>query len=233
MNIIITGASKGIGRATARELSQVKGNIILAISRDAEALRLLEREATYQNIIAFPFDLEELQSKKDLFFNQIKSNMEQVDVLINNAGFLGKCDFRESGCELSEKIFQVNFFAPANLIKLLVPLMLGNTPSHVVNIGSMSGYLGSSKYPGLAYYGASKAALASLTESLAVEFDGNKIAFNCLALGATQTEMLEEAFPDFKAPLKAHEMGKYIAEFALNGNRYFNGKVLPVALSNP
>jgi hypothetical protein len=59
------------------------------------------------------------------------------------------------------------------------------------------------------------------------------ISINCLALGSVQTEMLEEAFPGYKAPVLASEMGKFIGDFALNGNRFFNGKIIPVALTTP
>ena len=97
----------------------------------------------------------------------------------------------------------------------------------------MGGFQGSSKFPGLSLYSASKGAVAVLTEAMAEEFKDEGISVNCLALGAVQTEMLEEAFPGYKAPLSADEMGKYIAGFALTGNRYFNGKILPVSVSTP
>jgi NAD(P)-dependent dehydrogenase (short-subunit alcohol dehydrogenase family) len=105
--------------------------------------------------------------------------------------------------------------------------------SHIVNIASMGGFQGSSKYKGLSYYSASKAALACLTECLATEFQESKIKVNCLALGAVQTEMFEAAFPGNKAPVKAHEMAEFIADFALKGHKFFNGKILPVATNNP
>jgi len=72
-----------------------------------------------------------------------------------------------------------------------------------------------------------------LTECLAVEFASRKIKVNCLALGSAQTEMLEAAFPGYESPVMAFEMGKYIADFALTGHKFFNGKVLPVAMSTP
>ncbi len=105
--------------------------------------------------------------------------------------------------------------------------------SHIVNISSMGGFQGSSKYKGLSYYSASKAAIACLTECLAREFKEMGISVNCLALGSVQTEMLNEAFPGYKAPVSAEEMGEFIAEFALKGNKFFNGKILPVAVTNP
>ena len=97
----------------------------------------------------------------------------------------------------------------------------------------MGGFQGSSKYSGMSYYSASKAALSCLSECLAEEFRDNGIIINCLALGSVQTEMLEEALPGYKAPVSAGEMAEFIGDFALKGSRFFNGKIIPVAFSNP
>ena len=97
----------------------------------------------------------------------------------------------------------------------------------------MGGIQGSKKFPGLSAYSASKAALQVLTECLAEEFKEGNIAFNSIALGAVQTEMLAEAFPDYRAPLKADEMAEFIADFAINGRRFFQGKTIQVSLSTP
>ena len=130
-----------------------------------------------------------------------------------------------------DEMLNTNVKAPFLLIQKLVPFM--KKGSHIVNIGSMGGFQGSAKFSGLSIYSASKAALAILTECLAEELKDLEIQVNCLALGATQTEMLRSAFPDYTAPLKAFEMARFIAEFALNGNKYFNGKILPVSISTP
>ena len=128
---------------------------------------------------------------------------------------------------------QINFIAPAELIRLCLPFLGGNQSSHVVNIASMGGFQGSVKFKGLSVYSATKAALASLTECLAAEYAQQKIFFNCLALGAVRTEMLQEAFPGYKAPLNAEEMAGFIAEFAKSGYKFMNGKIVPVSLSTP
>ena len=128
-------------------------------------------------------------------------------------------------------MMETNFFGPASVIRAIKPLMTSG--SHIVNISSMGGFQGSSKYRGLSYYSASKAALACLTECLAVEFTESGVKVNCLALGSVQTEMLEKAFPGYKAPVNAKDMAEFIADFALNGHKFFNGKILPVAVSNP
>src|SRR5690606_10861917 len=100
-------------------------------------------------------------------------------------------------------------------------------------IGSMGGYQGSVKFPGLSAYSASKGALHILTECLAPELAERKVSINCLALGSAQTEMLEKAFTKFQSPVAAFEMGKYIADVAQTGHIFFDGKVLPVAVNTP
>jgi NAD(P)-dependent dehydrogenase (short-subunit alcohol dehydrogenase family) len=105
--------------------------------------------------------------------------------------------------------------------------------SHVVTISSMGGIQGSLKFPGLAAYSSSKGAVITLSELLAEEYKEQGIAFNVLALGAVQTEMLAEAFPGYQAPISAADMAKYIVDFTLTGNQYYNGKVLEVSSSNP
>jgi len=104
---------------------------------------------------------------------------------------------------------------------------------HVVNISSMGGVQGSVKFAGLSAYSSSKGALITLTELLAEEYKEHGPSFNVLALGAVQTEMLEEAFPGYKPPMLAIEMAEYIVDFSLNGQKYYNGKLLQVANSTP
>ena len=105
--------------------------------------------------------------------------------------------------------------------------------SHVVNIGSMGGFQGSSKFRGLSVYSAAKAAISVLTETLAMEYSDSGISFNCLAFGSVQTEMLEVAFPGYNAPIDATGMAGFVTWFSLNGHKYFNGKILPVSVANP
>ena len=97
----------------------------------------------------------------------------------------------------------------------------------------MAGFQGSSKFSGLSYYSASKAALASLTECLAEELKEVGIRVNALAIGAVQTEMLAEAFPGYEAPLDPPAMAEFMKWFTLEGATYFNGKILPVSLATP
>lgn len=232
MNIIITGASRGIGRETAKILAADKENTIIVIARSKDKLQSLKNECRHTGagkIIPLVTDLENIKKNEKEFFDFVIRHMKSVDILINNAGFLRNIAFAETNNDTAERTFNINFFVPAQLIRLLLPLMGKNSRSHIVNISSMGGVQGSAKFPGLAYYSASKAAIACLTECLAEEYKEHNIAFNCLALGAAQTEMLEEAFPGYKAPVTAKEMAVLVSDFAVKGQKYFNGKILPVS----
>jgi len=125
----------------------------------------------------------------------------------------------------------IKCFGVAEITKLMIPFL--QKGSHVVTISSIGGIQGSSKFPGLAAYSSAKGAVITLSELLAEEYKEQQIAFNVLALGAVQTEMLEEAFPGYQAPLSAAEMADYIYNFSLTGNKFYNGKVLQVSSSNP
>lgn len=236
MNIVITGASRGIGYELVKILSTDPKNTIVAIARNEKKLSELKKECAVLNpaskIISIVCDLS--NSNEVLALNsKIKLSIASVNVLINNAGTIVNKAFSEITSADLEYVYKVNVFSVFQLIQGILPLMDKKGRSHIVNIGSMGGFQGSAKFAGLSAYSSGKAALACLTECLAEEFKDSTISFNCLALGATQTEMLNEAFPGYQAPLSAAEMASFIADFAINGHKFMNGKVLPVSLSTP
>lgn len=235
MNIVVTGASKGIGYQLARRFALGHSMNIVALARGAEQLEKLKDENNNCNgkVQVFPivFDLE--NGNYEELSNRVKGIVPHVDILINNAGYLVRKPFEETSLEQARRSFEVNLFGAARLITTLLPLMGLEKRSHVVNIGSMAGVQGAKKFPGLSWYSASKAAITALTESLAEEYKDRDIAFNCLALGSVQTEMLDKAFPGLKAPLNAYEMASYIADFALKAHHYMNGKTVQVNMSTP
>src|SRR5690606_926308 len=150
-----------------------------------------------------------------------------VDVLINNAGKLLNRPFLNTTSGDFEEVYKVNVFGVANLTRTILPFM--PKTGHVVTISSMGGVQGSVKFPGLSAYSSSKGAVITLTELWAEEFKEMGPSFNVLALGAVQTEMLEEAFPGYKAPVSALEMADYIKNFALTGQKFYNGKLLQIS----
>jgi 3-oxoacyl-[acyl-carrier protein] reductase len=224
-NIIITGTSRGIGFELAKQFAQ-NGHQVLALSRNSAPLAAIN----HKNITVLSVDIssaEDLHKVSDF----VKNTWKKVDVLINNAGKLINKPFTEISSEDFLEVYKVNVFAVAEITKLMIPFL--QKGSHVVTISSMGGIQGSLKFPGLAAYSSAKGAVITLSELLAEEYKEQQIAFNILALGAVQTEMLEEAFPGYEAPLSAIEMADYIYNFSLTGNKFYNGKVLQVSSSNP
>jgi len=221
-NVIITGASRGIGFELTKLFSD-KGYKVIALSRSISKLNI-------PNVIAYQLDISCEKSILKIV-KLILNDFSQVDILINNAGSLINKPFSQTSFNDFESIYKVNVFGLAELIRLLLPCF--HKESHVVNISSIGGIGGSSKFPGLSAYSSSKGALNILTEMLSEEFKDSGPSFNCLALGAVQTEMLEEAFPGFQAKVSALEMANYIYNFSIEGNKLFNGKTIPVSTSNP
>lgn len=229
MNILITGASRGIGYDTAVELAKSSEHTIIACSRNAEGLAKL-KQAGNNHIDTHPIDIT---TAKDEEINAILCKYTHIDVLINNAGILINKPFLETSKTDWENIFNTNVFATANFIRLVVPYMQKNEYAHIVNIGSMGGVSGTSKFSGLSAYSSSKAALANLTECLAEELKEWNIRVNCLALGAVNTTMLNDAFPNYEAPMSSTDIARFIAHFSTEGHKFINGKILPIALTTP
>ena len=237
MNIIVTGASSGIGYDLSKLFASNTNNKVVVIARNRLKLEQLKRECLYQypgaKIYPMVFDLSTGDFERD-FKRELLSNISAVDILINNAGLLINKPFEELSSDDVESIFKTNIISVFNLTRVLLPYMgKSETPTHIVNISSMGGIEGTVKFSGLSAYSSSKAALANLTECLAEEFKGRNISINCLCIGAVQTEMFAQAFPGEKANMQPAQMANYIRDFALNGAVYFNGKVLPVSNSTP
>lgn len=224
-NIIITGASRGIGYEMAKLFADA-GHQVLALSRNEKPIAALR----HKNIHTFSCDLCSADDLEKMT-GYIAKTWKQVDILINNAGKLLNKPFKEITTQEFEEVYKVNVFGVAEITRLVLPYMIQG--SHVVTVSSMGGIQGSMKFPGLAAYSSSKGAVITLSELLAEEYKESGIAFNVLALGAVQTEMLEEAFPGYQAPITAIEMAQYIKDFALTANAFYNGKVLQVSSSTP
>jgi len=235
MNIVITGASSGVGFEAALQLTLKTNNKVVALARSADKLQNLSKAAIVRNAegVIFPLKFDIVHGDYDnLLLPFLKENLGYIDVIVNNAGALINKPFRELHQLDFVSMLQTNFLGPVRIIQHLLPL-ISPRGGHIVNIGSMGGYAGSIKFPGLAAYSASKGALHTLTECLAIELEKNNIKVNCLALGSAQTEMLEKAFPGHVSPVKAAEMGKLVADFALTGHKFFNGKIIPVSVTTP
>lgn len=223
--IIVTGTSRGIGFQLSKLLAN-DGYNVLALSRNDRPIN----ELGHKNIESFPFDVSSVEDRERLksFLSNKKAT---VTALVNNAGKLVNKPFLETTEAEFKSVYEVNVFGVAEMMKLVLPFM--NKGGHVVTVSSMGGIQGSAKFAGLAAYSSSKGAVLTLTELLAEEYKETGPSFNALALGAVQTEMLEEAFPGYKAPVSAVEMAEYIMNFTLTGQKLYNGKILQVSSSTP
>ncbi len=235
MNIIVTGASSGIGYETALLFAKDKRHHVVAVSRNKTKLDKLIDDARIINpncnLIPLVFDIDSDNESNELL-TLVKKDLGHVDILINNAGILINKPFKELTLEDFESIYKVNVFGVVKTIQSLLPFM-GNPETHIVNIGSIGGVDGTMKFKGLSAYSSSKGALAILSECMAEEFKEMNISVNYLALGSVQTEMFSNAFPQAKAQLKPKDMAKYIHDFALNGSQFMNGKIIQVSKSTP
>lgn len=224
-HIIITGTSRGIGYELVK-LYAAQGHQVLALSRNDQPVNDLKLD----NVTAFPFDLADAKAyaKVEAF---VKKHWKHVDVLINNAGKVLNKPFANTTLKDFEEVYRTNVFGVAELTRILIPYMIKN--GHVITMSSMGGVQGSVKFPGLSSYSSSKAAVITLTELLAEEYKDSGISFNVLALGAVQTEMLQEAFPGYTAPVTPVEIAEYIVDFSFKGPKFYNGKLLQVSNSTP
>lgn len=225
--VLIIGASRGIGRELVLNFSKVASFKIIALSRNLE---MMKNSFDAEKVDTYAFDLESPTRKEEL--SAILSNYKQLDFVINNAGRLVNKPFLELTKEDIRSCYEVNVMSVMECTQVIVPKMQDNG-GHIVNISTMGGFQGTVKFSGLAAYSTSKAAVVSFTELFAEEYKDSNIKMNCLCLGAAQTEMLEEAFPGYKAPLTAAEMAAFIADFTRKSHHYMNGKVLPVSLTTP
>lgn len=221
--ILVTGASNGIGFEVAKIAASL-GHKVIAISRDIGNLKSID------NIDSYSVDITNEELLENLVKRLIRKNIK-LDVLINNAGLLINSPFEKTSMKSFKDVYNVNIFGVVSVIRMCLPII--NKSGHVLNISSMGGVQGSSKFSGLSAYSSSKGALITLTELLAEEYKKTGPSFNVLALGAVQTKMLEKAFPGYKSNISAKKMASYILDFSISGHELLNGKLIPVSLSTP
>ena len=227
MNIVITGCSKGIGFELVKLLSE--NHNIFGISRNIDQLKKLKSSLSIPNNFDFlAQDITKLNV--EIINNWIQ--VKKIDLLINNAGMLINKSFKDICYDDYRKLMDVNFWGAFNLSQLLLE-KLSNAKGQIFNISSMGGVNFSSKFPGLSLYSSSKAAISILTECLSEELKDLNIRVNAFALGAVQTEMLEEAFPNYESGISTLEMASFIVNFIDSSKNLINGQVIRVTKSNP
>ena len=220
--ILVSGTSSGIGYEICLQALKLKYKVI-SVSRNSKPLENIK------GIDCYSVDITDKDQLNNLV-EDLKNKKVNIDFLINNAGHLKNETFDKTSYESFKETYDVNVFGLAQITRLLLPII--NKSGHVINISSIGGINGSSKFPGLSSYSSSKGALNILTELLATEFKDGPY-FNTLCLGAVQTPMLELAFPGYNAEVNPKDMAQFIYNFSTANPLLFNGKVIPVSISNP
>lgn len=234
MNIVITGASHGVGYELTKVLAKHKQNHIVAIARSGSQLRELVAECVHMypeaKVTPYEFDLTQFDFYP-FIVQRLQTFIPTCEILVHNAGKLVNKPFEQIEPGDFDDVFNVNIKSPFFFTQAMLPMMIKG--GHVVTISSMGGIPGTQKFPGLSAYSSSKAALSVFSELLAEELKERNIKVNCLALGAVQTEMFSKAFPGARAMQTPGQIAQFIGDFCVNGHKFFNGKVLPVSVSVP
>ncbi|HVE73266.1 MAG TPA: SDR family oxidoreductase [Thermoanaerobaculia bacterium] len=219
---IVTGASSGIGRRTA-ELLAARGARVAVMARSADKLRALAGES----ILAVQGDVSDLADVERLF-SMTESRFGKCDLLVNNAGMIDPAPLIDTTQEQWQRMFAVNVDAVFLTCRRALPSMLERGRGAIVNVASISGVPGPEKFPGWVSYCASKGAVISLTEALAVEVKSRGVRVNCVSPGAVDTPMWAEASGGAPASMSAEEVAEAILFLASDRSRPMNGQNLNV-----
>jgi short-subunit dehydrogenase len=226
-SILITGASGDLGIEIVKQSIYKNWNVI-ALTKSNTKLKQRLSLKEYNKITVYEVDLSKVKSTKDFSF--LKKHCFNYIVL--NAGILIKKDFNKLTVKDIETQFNVNFTSNLLLLQTLVPGNINKNDNHIIAIGSMSGVENSLKFKQMTIYGASKAALHNLIQTLAVEYKDSHIIFNVLAFGAIQTNMLRKAFGDQVEAISTQNAANFIINFLISANKVSNGNILNITKSN-
>ena len=183
--VLVTGASRGIGEALARSFSAAGATVAL-VARSEDQIQALARELGGD---AYPADLSDPTQVAGLV-DRVERDGAPIDVLVNNAGLESTAGFAEAPDDELRRITEVNYLAPAELCRQVIPGMLRRGAGHIVNISSVAGAV---VFPGLVTYSASKAALSHFTAGLRADLRGLPVGTTLVELGPVPTDMLARA----------------------------------------
>jgi 3-oxoacyl-[acyl-carrier protein] reductase len=222
---VVTGASSGIGRSVAEKLAQ-RGARVVIFARSAD--KLAEIAAQYrESMLAITGDVADPAAIERLFA-ATESRFGPCDILINNAGMIDPAPLAGTTLEQWQRMFAVNVHGVFLACRRALPSMLDRRGGAIVNVASISGVVGPEKFPGWVSYCASKGAVVSLTEALAVEVKEAGVRVNCVSPGSVDTEMWAEASGGAPASMTADEVAEAILFLASERSRPMNGQNLHV-----
>ena len=222
---VVTGASTGIGRATA-ELLAARGARVAVFSRGAERLHdLVSRHEG--RMLAVSGDIADAEAV-DRLFAECEARFGGCDLLVNNAGMIDPKPMIDTTPEEWDRMFAVNVRGVYLASRRALGPMIARRGGTIVNVASISGVIGPEKFSGWVSYCASKGAVISLTEALAVEVKEHGIRVNCVSPGSVDTKMWEEASGGAPADMTAAEVAEVILFLASDQSRPMNGQNVDV-----
>jgi NAD(P)-dependent dehydrogenase (short-subunit alcohol dehydrogenase family) len=222
---IVTGASSGIGRATA-EMLAARGARVVVFARSAERLRELAARHE-ERMLAVAGDVADAKSVEKLFA-RCEARFGACDLLVNNAGMIDPKPLVATSPRDWDRMFAVNVRGAYLATRRALPSMLAKRAGTIVNVASISGVIGPEKFPGWVSYCASKGAMISMTEALAVEVKEQGVRVNCVSPGSVDTKMWDEASGGAPANMTAEEVAEVILFLASDASRPMNGQNVDV-----
>jgi NAD(P)-dependent dehydrogenase (short-subunit alcohol dehydrogenase family) len=223
--VVVTGASSGIGRVTA-ELFAREGALVAIFARSAAKLADIakpfgERMIAVEGDVADPASIERL-------FTEVESRFGDCDVLVNNAGTTDVARLIDTTPERWDRMFAVNVRGAYLASRRALPAMVARRSGAIVNVASISGVIGPTKFPGFVSYCASKAAVIAMTEALAVEVRDAGVRVNCVSPGSVDTPMWADVSGGAPASMTPDEIARAIRFLASTESRPMNGQNLNV-----
>jgi 3-oxoacyl-[acyl-carrier protein] reductase len=220
---IITGAGRGVGRATAQLFARAGARVVL-FSRTASQLEevmatIVDAGGSALSVIG---DVAREEDVLELF-QQVKEHYGQLDILVNCAGVVAVRPFVEMETATWDQVINVNLRGTFLCCREAFRMMTVQQQGVIINISSLSGVKGVEKFPGMSAYNVSKSGVAGLTEILAVEGKPHNIRVCAVSPGAIDTEMLRQAAPHLKAGMTAKEMAEILFFLAGDSGRMFGG----------
>lgn len=232
--VLITGSSRGIGKAIALSFAASSNNVVLNCIKSEDKVNELmaEIKKTNPNIMGFKCDVSDFNQVNDMI-EEINRAFGGVDILINNAGISYTGLFQDMKEADWKRLISVNLFGVFNTTRAVIPYMLSQKKGVIINISSIWGEAGASCE---AVYSASKAALNAFTQALAKELGPSGIRINAVSCGCIDTEMNNNLSEEEKAALaeeiplmrfgRCEEMAEVVRFLVSDSSSYINGQII-------
>ena len=231
-NIIVTGASGGIGNSIVKKLYENKANVLASGTR---VEKLEELKSKFNNIKILSFDISQTEKIEEFIENASAQLGGNLDCIINNAGITKDNLSIRMSLEEWKKVIDVNLTSTFLLSKFAIKKMLKNKSGKIINITSVVGHTGNL---GQANYTASKAGIVAMSKSLAIEYAKKNINVNCISPGFIKTAMTDKIDDKFKESIiskipsarlgEPDDIANAVIFLASNQSNYINGETLHV-----